>query len=28
GDVIYDTQSSLVLEELIGKFLMNSVNQE
>jgi len=23
---IYDTQSSLVLEELIGKFLMNSVN--
>ena len=28
GDVIYDTQSSLVLEELIGKFLMNSVNQD
>lgn len=28
GDVIYDTQSSLVLEELIGKFLMNTVNQE
>ena len=28
GDVIYDTQSSLVLEELIRKFLMNSVNQE
>ena len=28
GDVFYDTQSSLVLEELIGKFLMNSVNQE
>lgn len=25
-DEIYDTQSSLVLEELIGKFLMNSVN--
>ena len=28
GDIIYDTQSSLVLEELIGKFLMNTVNQE
>ena len=28
GDVIYDTQSSLVLEELIGKFLMNTVNQD
>ncbi|MCK9237235.1 MAG: outer membrane lipid asymmetry maintenance protein MlaD [Thiopseudomonas sp.] len=26
--VIYDTQSSLVLEELIGKFLMNSVSSE
>lgn len=26
NDEIYDTQSSLVLEELIGKFLMNSVN--
>lgn len=25
-DEIYDTQSSLVLEELIGKFLMKSVN--
>lgn len=25
-DEIYDTQSSLVLEELIGKFLMNTVN--
>lgn len=24
GDVIYDTQSAVVLEELIGKFLMNS----
>ena len=23
GDVIYDTQSSIVLEELIGKFLLN-----
>ncbi|WP_421682411.1 outer membrane lipid asymmetry maintenance protein MlaD [Stutzerimonas urumqiensis] len=28
GDVIRDTQSSLVLEELIGKFLLNSVNKE
>lgn len=28
GSVIHDTQSSLVLEDLIGKFLMNSVNQE
>ncbi len=28
GDVIYDTQSSLVLEELIGKFLMNTVNKD
>lgn len=27
-DEIYDTQSSLVLEELIGKFLMNSVSSE
>jgi len=27
-DVIYDTQSSLVLEELIGKFLMNSVSSD
>lgn len=26
GDEIYDTQSSLVLEELIGKFLMNTVS--
>lgn len=26
NDEIYDTQSSLVLEELIGKFLMNTVN--
>lgn len=26
--VIYDTQSSLVLEELIGKFLLNSVNSD
>lgn len=26
--VIYDTQSSLVLEELIGKFLMNSVSSD
>ena len=28
GDIIHDTQSSLVLEELIGKFLMNTVNQD
>lgn len=28
GGEIYDTQSSLVLEELIGKFLMNSVNTD
>ncbi|MCQ4319798.1 outer membrane lipid asymmetry maintenance protein MlaD [Stutzerimonas stutzeri] len=28
GDTIHDTQSSLVLEELIGKFLLNSVNKE
>lgn len=27
-DEIFDTQSSLVLEELIGKFLMNSVNSD
>lgn len=27
GDVIHDTQSSLVLEDLIGKFLLNSVNK-
>jgi len=27
GDEIFDTQSSLVLEELIGKFLMNSVGK-
>jgi len=26
GSSIHDTQSSLVLEDLIGKFLMNSVN--
>jgi phospholipid/cholesterol/gamma-HCH transport system substrate-binding protein len=26
GDTIHDTQSSLVLEDLIGKFLLNSVN--
>ena len=25
--VIHDTQSSLVLEDLIGKFLLNSVNK-
>jgi phospholipid/cholesterol/gamma-HCH transport system substrate-binding protein len=28
GDTIYDTQSSLVLEDLIGKFLLNSVNRD
>lgn len=28
GSVIHDTQSALVLEELIGKFLLNSVNKE
>ncbi len=28
GSTIYDTQSSLVLEELIGKFLLNSVNKD
>ncbi len=28
GDTVRDTQSSLVLEELIGKFLLNSVNNE
>lgn len=28
GSIIHDTQSSLVLEDLIGKFLLNSVNKE
>ena len=28
GDTIRDTQSSLLLEDLIGKFLLNSVNKE
>jgi len=28
GDIISDTQSALVLEELIGKFLMNTVNNK
>ena len=28
GATIHDTQSALVLEDLIGKFLMNSVNKE
>jgi phospholipid/cholesterol/gamma-HCH transport system substrate-binding protein len=28
GSIIYDTQSSLVLEDLIGKFLLNSVNKD
>jgi phospholipid/cholesterol/gamma-HCH transport system substrate-binding protein len=26
GDIIYDTQPALILEDLIGKFLMNSTN--
>ncbi|EMH78218.1 mce, putative [Entamoeba histolytica HM-1:IMSS-B] len=28
GSTIRDTQSSLVLEDLIGKFLLNSVNKD
>jgi phospholipid/cholesterol/gamma-HCH transport system substrate-binding protein len=28
GGVIRDTQSALVLEDLIGKFLLNTVNKE
>ena len=28
GATIHDTQSALVLEDLIGKFLMNSVNKD
>jgi len=28
GDAIQDTQSALVLEDLIGKFLMNTVNKD
>ena len=28
GGTIHDTQSSLVLEDLIGKFLMNTVSKE
>ncbi|MES2820666.1 MAG: outer membrane lipid asymmetry maintenance protein MlaD [Pseudomonadota bacterium] len=28
GSTIYDTQSSLVLEDLIGKFLLNTVNKD
>jgi phospholipid/cholesterol/gamma-HCH transport system substrate-binding protein len=28
GDEIYDTQSALVLEELIGRFLLNTVSKE
>ena len=28
GGIIHDTQSSLVLEDLIGKFLMNTVSKE
>jgi phospholipid/cholesterol/gamma-HCH transport system substrate-binding protein len=28
GDEIYDTQAALVLEELIGRFLLNTVSKE
>jgi phospholipid/cholesterol/gamma-HCH transport system substrate-binding protein len=28
GGIIHDTQSSLVLEDLIGKFLLNSVGKD
>ncbi|WP_410971042.1 MlaD family protein, partial [Salmonella sp. SAL04269] len=28
GSTIHDTQSALVLEDLIGKFLLNSVNKD
>lgn len=28
GDQIYDTQSALVLEEMIGRFLLNTVSKE
>ena len=28
GDEIFDTQSALVLEELIGRFLLNTVNKD
>jgi len=28
GDVIFDTQSAVVLEELIGRFLMNSGSEK
>ena len=28
GDTIHDTQSSLVLEDLIGKFLLNTVSKD
>jgi phospholipid/cholesterol/gamma-HCH transport system substrate-binding protein len=28
GSTVHDTQSALVLEDLIGKFLINSVNKE
>ena len=28
GSTIHDTQSSLVLEDLIGKFLLNTVNKD
>ena len=28
GDMIYDTQSAIVLEELIGKFLLNMSSEK
>ena len=28
GDVIYDTQSAVILEELIGKFLLNMSSEK
>ncbi|MFW9338827.1 outer membrane lipid asymmetry maintenance protein MlaD, partial [Glaesserella parasuis] len=28
GSTIHDTQSSLVLEDLIGKFLLNTVSKD
>ena len=28
GSTIHDTQSALVLEDLIGKFMLNSVNKD
>ena len=28
GDIIYDTQSAVILEELIGKFLLNMSSEK